>query len=115
MSKQRYIDESDEFFIEEERVPKVSSLRQDTELFDDASYVPQELISVRRIALPQSGEDWEVIRDKKTVLTLKGIRFTKKEKDFLRKPEGLQFIMKGYKQGWVSISEYKRQVKKCLK
>lgn len=112
---QRYVDEADEFFIEEEKVSKINSLRQETELFDDDSYIPHDLITVKRIELPKSGEDWEILRNKQTVLTLRGIRFTKKERAFFHNPNGILFIINGYKQGWKSVSEFKRQVKKCLK
>lgn len=112
---QRYVDEADEFFMEEEKSSKINSLRQETELFDDDSYIPHDLITVKRIELPKSGEDWEIFKNKHAVLTLKGIRFTKKEREFFRQPNGVLFIINGYKQGWKSVSEFKRQVKKCLR
>ena len=113
--KQRYVDESDDFFIEEDKPSNSLSLRQDSGLFDDDSYVAQSVISVRRISLPKNGEDWEIIVDKQPVLLLKGYRFSKKEREYLRSPNGMSLMINGYKNGWKTISEFKRQVTKCLK
>lgn len=111
----KYVDETDEFFIDEQKNKSGGNiLRQDSELFDDNSYIPHELLSVKRVSLPKSGEDWEIIRDKKVVFTLKGVRFAKKEKEFFKTANGILFIMNGYKAGWRTIAEFKRQVKKCL-
>lgn len=109
----KYIDEKDEFFVEDNSDSKFSqfgTLKNDLELFDDDSYVPQDLISVRRIAYNKK-EDWKIFKNKETVMVLKGARFTKKEKEFLRSKEGVSFIIKGYKDGWRSVSEFKRQLK----
>lgn len=114
MSQERYVDEKDDFFIEKDKGPKLSFIKQETELFDDSSYVAHDIINARRIALPKGGEDWEILKNKRIVFVLKGLRFTKKEREFLRTPQGMLFIINGYKQGWKSISEFKRQVKKCL-
>lgn len=119
MTKQKYIDESDEFFIEE-RKTNTGSLRQETELFNADSYIPHPLINVRLIILPKGGENWEIMVDKgktdgkRVVFSLKGSRFSKKEREFLRTPLGMSFIINGYKQGWKTVSEYKRQVSKCM-
>jgi hypothetical protein len=112
--KQRYIDESDEFFIDENKQSNSNSLRQDNDLFDDNRYVAQQVISIRRIARANN-EDWEIVVDKKPVMLLKGTRFSKPEREFLRTPQGMSFMIGGYKNGWKSVSEYKRQVEKCLK
>lgn len=104
----------DEYNIDEEKFKggNLGFLRQETELFDDGSYIVHELINARRIELSRGGEDWEILKDKKPVLTLKGVRFTKKERAYLRSVEGMLFIVNGYKLGWKSVSEFKRQLKK---
>lgn len=112
-TNKKYVDEKDEFFAEDYAESKFSqsgTLRNDFELFDDDSYIPQDLISVRRIAYNKK-EDWKILKNKETALVLKGARFTKKEKEFLRTKEGVSFIIKGYKNGWRSVSEFKRQLK----
>ena len=112
---QRYVDEEDEFLVEEGKQPKVgSSLRQETEFFDDDSYVIHDIINVRYTET-KNYEEWEILKNKRSVLELKGIKFSKKERDFFRSPEGMLFIVNGYKLGWKSVLEFKRQLKKILK
>lgn len=108
----KYIDEKDDFFVEhaDSKFSATGSLRNDFELFDDDSYIKQDLISVKRI-VSNGLENWKVFKNKNTILILKGNRFTKKEKEFLRTPAGVSFIIQGYKNGWKSVSEFKRQLK----
>src|SRR5690606_26547216 len=94
--------ETDEYVIDEEKFPRNGSLRQETELFNDEDYVPHAIIGIKRIEFGK-GEDWEVVVNNKVELVLKGVRFTGKERDFLRTVAGIQFIMKGYKMGWKSV------------
>jgi len=115
MNNTKYVDEKDEFFIDAEKVSKLHTLRQETELFDDDSYVPHDIITVKRVELPKAGEDWEIFKNKQPVFMLKGIRFTKGEREFLRSVKGVLFIINGYKDGWKTISEFKRQIKKSMK
>ncbi len=102
--------ETDEYVIDEEKFTKNGSLRQDSEFFDDKSYVPHPVIGVKRIEFGKA-EDWEVQADNKTVLVLKGVRFSTKEKEYFRSVDGIKFIIHGYKLGWKSVSEFKRNIK----
>jgi len=90
------------------------SLRQKTDLFDDDSYVPNKLIRARAVPLPGNSVDWEIIENNNIVMTLKGVRFSKKEREYLKTYDGMMFIIEGYKKGWKSIAEFKRQLKKQL-
>jgi len=102
--------ETEEYVIEEDKFLRNGSLRQETELFDDDAHVKHKVISVRRIEFGNA-EDWEIKSDNKTVLVLKGVRFTTKEKLFLRTVDGIKFIIGGFKDGWSSVSEFKRNLK----
>ncbi len=104
---------TEEYFLDESK-PKLflGSLRQETELFKEDDYIPQDLITVKRISLPKRGENWQILKNKQVVMLIKGIRFTAKEREFFRSLEGMRFLISGYKEGWTSISEFKRQVKK---
>lgn len=107
----KVIDE-EEYNIEEEKYRSATGLlRQESEFYDEESNVVHELISVKRVRLPKNGEDWQIHKDKKPILILKGARFTSKERDFLRSIDGVKFILSGFKAGWRSISEFKRQIK----
>ena len=104
---------TEEYIIEEEKFYKSSSLRNESELFNDDDYIPHTVISVKRIQFSNT-EDWEIKTDKKTVLILKGVRFTSKEKDFFRTVEGVKYIITGYKNGWRSVSDFKKNLKGFL-
>jgi|SRR3990172_6419492 len=86
-------------------------LRIDHELFKDEDNIKQKLINVKRVNL-RKGEDWEILEDGKVVLLLKGIRFTKPEKDFLRTLDGMKFLISGYKNGIKSVVKFKQEIKK---
>lgn len=99
----------DEYVIEEDKFVKPNTLRKDHELFDDGMNVVHKIISVKRVSY-KTGEDWEIRADDDIVLTLKGVRFTSKEKDFFRTVAGIQYIIAGYKSGWKSISDFKKNL-----
>lgn len=109
--KDQYLStDEEEYVIDEEKFSKGTNLRQENELFDDNSYVPHDVVSVRRIEFAE-GEDWEVLKNKKTVIVLKGVRFSAKERAFFRTIDGVKFIMEGFKSGWNSIAEFKKNLK----
>ncbi len=93
----------------------LSSLRADNELFNEEDYVPHKIINAKRVRLPRKGEDWEVLEDGEVVLVMKGTRFTKSEKEFLRTAEGMRFIIDEYKAGKKSVVKIKDELKKVLK
>jgi len=103
----------DEYIIDENKFQKNGSLRQDSEFFNDEDYVVHDLISVKRIE-NNKNEDWEIYRNKTLALILKGTRFTSKEKSFFRNVDGVKYIIDGYKKGWKSVSDFKKNLKGLL-
>jgi len=103
--------EDNEYSEGESSEPLSQTLRVDTELFKDEDYVAHNVVGVRLIDLPNGCNDWEITDKNHLVLTLKGIRFTNKEKEFLQSTDGILFIINGYKKGWKSISQFKREIK----
>lgn len=91
------------------------TLRQNDDLFDEEDNVVHKLISVKRVALPKNGEDWEIREDDKVVFLLRGVRLTKKERALLKTPEGILALMDEYKQGSRSVNKIKNRLKKILK
>lgn len=113
MVKKDNYSEQDSFAYDEKQSKSGFFTKHDCELFLDENDIPGEVISVKRIC-KSGNEDWKIfIGDKEQVL-LKGSRFTEKEKEFLRSPNGMLFIMNGIKCGWNSVSEFKRQLKEKL-
>jgi len=107
-SYNKYADD-DQFVYDEKGGKKGSFIKQDSEFFNDEDYVPGKSVRVKRIST-NSHEDWRVFVNEQEALVLKGIRFTAKEREFLRTTEGVMFIISGIKSGWKSVSEFKRQL-----
>ena len=103
----------DGLHFDETIFPKSNSLRQDHELFDDNDYVPNDLVNVKRVKC-KNGYDWEIYCNGSCEIILTGYRFKKKEKKFLETSDGMNFIITGFKCGWKSVSEFKRQLEKYL-
>jgi hypothetical protein len=99
--------ENDQFFYDENK--KGSFLKQDSELYNDEDNIPGTAIRVKRISQPPK-EDWQIFLNNEEILLLRGTRFTAKEREFLRSIDGTRFIIEGAKQGWKSVSEFKRQL-----
>ena len=99
----------DNFFYDEQSSKKGQFLKQDTELFNEDDDIPGDSIRVKRNSR-QKQEDWVVWVNKKEYLTLKGTRFSVRERKFLRSADGVLFIISGVKNGWKSVSEFKRQL-----
>lgn len=102
----------EDYCIDENKFSR-NSIKQETELFNDEDNIVYDVVSVKMISLPK-GEDWEISKNNKLFLVLKGVRFSAPERKFLRTPEGMNFIIGGCKKGWKSVSEFARQIK-CLK
>lgn len=107
---------SDEFASNESNpIRSINSLRFDNELYKQEEDVPHKMVSIKRVKLPKNGCDWEIYEDKRRVLILKGARFSKAEKEFLESLEGINFLLKGYKQGWKSAMQFKKEISKIRK
>jgi hypothetical protein len=104
----KYLDGTDPNSIEE--TMKYSSTMIDDKLFDEEDNVVHKLINIKRVSLPQGGEDWEVLEDGKVVLVVKGIRLTKKQKSVLRTADGLNMLIAEYKAGNKAITYIKKKL-----
>lgn len=100
----------EEYFIDEEKHLRNGPLRQDNELFDeDRANICPDCITVKRVSFKDT-EDWEIQSNKKTVLVLKGVRFTAKERKFFQTVHGMQFLVKAYKDGCKSVQDFKKRI-----
>ncbi len=86
-------------------------LKSDNDLFNNDSYTPNKII---RIKLINNCEDWEIYEDNKTVLNLKGSRFTTAEKKYLKTIDGMKFLVSEYKSGTKSVNKFKDKLKQIL-
>jgi len=72
--------------------------KSDFELFKEEDNIAGELLRVKRSA-SKDGEKWSIIKDKKVLLSIKGERFTKRQREFLYKPEGIKYLLDMFKSG----------------
>jgi len=107
-SYSKYLTENNNFFYDEKSAKKSSLSKFDDDLFNEEdSKAPEGSIRVKRTSEP---EDWQILVNNEDYLLLKGTRFAAKEREFLRTPEGLIFVINGAKAGWKSVSEFKRRI-----
>lgn len=85
------------------------------DLFHEEKNVPQTVIRVKRVSLPNKGEKWKIFEDNKNVFTVDGSKLTNKEKEFLRTVDGINFLLTQYKEGIKSFNALKQEIKKKIK
>lgn len=84
------------------------------DLFNEEKNVPQKVIRVKRVSLPNKGEKWKFFEDNKNVFTIDGEKLTNKEKEFLRTADGINFLLLQYKEGIKSFNSLKQEIKKKI-
>lgn len=104
---------SDEIINDNDDQNKYSfnNTNQNNDLFDDEQNVIHSIISVKRIRLPKSGENWEILEDGRVKFVLKGIRLTNREKSILYSLDGINLLMREYKSGNKSVVKIKKLLK----
>lgn len=85
------------------------------DLYHEEDDVAEKIIRVKKVSLPNNGEDWKIMENNKTMFVVEGAKLTKKEKEFLYTPDGFNFLINQYKQGIKSFNALKNEIKKKLK
>jgi len=88
--------------------------KYDYELFDESKDQVEKLIRVKRIASKQN-ERWRILVDNEPILTVEGVRLSKKEKEYLRTAAGFNFLLESYKIGINTVVGLKAELKKKIK
>lgn len=97
-------------FVYDENSSSKSFLKQDSELYNEEdAAIRGKSVRVKRI-----DSDWGIYINEIEVLILKWSRFSSKEREYLQSTDGFLFLVAGAKQGWNSVSEFKRQLKDKL-
>ena len=86
----------------------------DHDLYKEEDDIAEKIIRVKRIDLPNGGERWKVFEDNKIIFILEGNKLTKKEKEFLRSVEGVNFLLKQARLGIKSFNALKLEIKSVL-
>src|SRR6266481_2954927 len=69
----------------------------DYDLYHEEDDIAEKIIRVKRVSLPNKCERWKIFEDNHVVFTIEGTKLSKKEKEFLRTPDGFNFLISQYK------------------
>jgi len=83
------------------------------DLYHEEDDIAEKIIRVKRFAT-SNNEKWKIFEDSKVTLIIEGTKLSKKEKEFLRTVEGINFLLSKYKNGVNSFSSMKVEIKKKL-
>jgi hypothetical protein len=84
------------------------------DLYDEEQDKVNKVIRIKRVKLPKEGESWKIIEDSKTILLIEGVKLSKKEKAFIKTPEGINYLLKIYKTGANNIIKIRAELKKVI-
>lgn len=101
--------------IEEYKETNYRGKAENEDLFHEEDHKLEKLWRIKRIALPNDGERWKIFDDTKIIFILEGSKLNKKERDFLRSLEGLNFLLQVIKMGFHSLTKIKGELKKIMK
>lgn len=85
------------------------------DLYHEEDDVTLPVIRVKRISTSNKVEKWKIFEDTKAVFVVEGAKLNNKEKEFLRTPDGFNFLIAQYKRGIKSFNSLKIAIKKRLK
>lgn len=85
------------------------------DLYHEEYDTTEKVIRVKRVNMPNKGEKWKIMEDNKVMFILEGTKLNNKERDFLRTPDGFNFLIAQYKLGIKSFNALKVIIKKKLK
>jgi hypothetical protein len=98
-----------------EQNSKFNLSKFDFDLYHDEDNKAETVIRVKRVSLPNKGEKWKVMTDNKVSFVVEGAKLSKKEREFLRTIDGLNFLIAQFKSGIKSFNSLKNEIKKNLK
>lgn len=117
MKNKTYDNSSSSEYFESKDHQNVKSVlsKFDYDLFDEEKDVVERVIRVKRVQMPNKGEKWKIIENGKVAFIVEGAKVSKKEKEYLRTPDGFNFLISQYKVGIKSVNKLKVELKKKLK
>ena len=86
----------------------------DHDLFKDEDNIIQPIIRVKFVGVSAKNEKWRILENEKLSLVIEGVKLTKKEKEFLKTIDGVNFLIREYKGGAKSFNQIKKQLKSIL-
>lgn len=93
-----------------------SSNKFEHELYHVEDNVVEKIFRVKRIAaITSNAEKWKIFEDDKVTWIIDGKKLSKKEKEFIRTIDGVNFLITECKKGIKSFNYLKTELKKKLK
>jgi hypothetical protein len=87
--------------------------RYEYDLYHEEDDIGFPAIEIKRKGSGKN-EHWNVLRDGKTVATFEESKFSEKIKAYLRTVDGLQKMLKFYKEGCTSVNSLKTKLKEFV-
>lgn len=94
---------------------KFSLSKYDYDLYDEAKNIQYPFIQVKRISLPNKGENWKIFSNNKLICLIEGVNLLKAERDYLRSSVGFLFLMNEFKAGETNELSLVAKLKVVLK
>lgn len=85
------------------------------DLYHEEDDVQLPVIRVKHFNLPNKGERWKIFSDTKVMFIIEGAKLSNKEREFLRGIDGINFLIRQYKDGIKSFNFLKNEIKKMVK
>jgi hypothetical protein len=86
------------------------------ELFKDEDNAVMPIVRVKYVGAANKVEKWKIFRDDEVVFVVEGIKLAKKEKEFLRSIQGVNFLIQQFKMGEAkSFNQLKKTIKEAIK
>lgn len=84
------------------------------DLYHEEDDISQPIIRVKRFN-SSTGERWKIFENSKEMFIIDGFKLTKKQKAYLQTVDGVNFMIKLFKQGIRSFNHFKIELKNELK
>lgn len=88
--------------------------KSDYDFFDEEKNIIDKIIRVKRISPANKNERWNIIENNKIIFVVDGTKISKKEKEYLRTPEGFNFLLARGKNGIKSLAGLRKELKKII-
>lgn len=86
----------------------------DYDLYKEEDDVALPVIRAKYFSLPNRGDRWKIFENTKVVFIIEGSKISKKEREFLKTVDGLNFILTQAKAGIKSLNGFRKELKSII-
>ena len=110
-----YSNVQDDFKDSSSTFNKQNHSKFEYDLFDEEKAAQiEDVITVKRISLPNNGVNWKIMKNNKLVFLVEGAKLSKKERGYLSGVDGFKFLMAQQKEGIKSLNSLRTELKKIV-